>query len=138
MTRRNGIRRHASMYDFRDLDLLLKLEAEADNEGWVETEHLARSMGFGDDRQPLAVRLAWMRRFGMLSFDEKRRMWRLTDGAGRVIQARLRAAQSRTIEALPDESMIEVMANVTSRYRHASPMTAAMLRREFMYGTKPR
>lgn len=138
MPDRNGIRRHASMYDFRDLDLLLKLEEEGDNEGWVESRHLAGTLGFGDDILPIAQRLSWMRRYGMLDYNEEKKMWRLTDGAGRVIQARLKAAQSRTIEALPDESMIEVMANVTSRYHHGHPMIANMLRREFLYGTKPR
>lgn len=133
----NG-RRHASLYDFRDLDLLLKIEAEGDDEGWVDSEHLARSLGFGDDRMPIAQRLSWMRRYGMLGFDEQKRRWRLTDGALRVIDSRLRAAQAKSIDKLSDESMIEVMAAVTTRYQLGSPMIASMLRREFMFGTKLR
>jgi hypothetical protein len=30
------------------------------------------------------------------------------------------------------------MANITSRYHHGSPMMAHLLRREFLFGTKPR
>ena len=138
MSRRNGTGKHATLYDFRDLDLLLKIEDEGDNDGWVETEHLAGSLGFGDELRPVGIRLGWMRRFGMLEHDERDRRWRLTDGAGRVIDARLRAAQARSIENLPDESMIEVMAAVTTRYHLGSPMLATMLRREFLFGTKPR
>ena len=72
----------------------------------------------------------------MLDFDHTRRLWRLTPGARRVTDARLRASQARTIEALPDEAMVEVMANVTSRYRLGDPVTAHLLRREFLFGTK--
>jgi hypothetical protein len=138
MPRRNGDRPHASLYDFRDLDLLLKIEAEADEEGWLETEQAARSLGFGDDQRPLGIRFSWMRRYGMLEFDERRKMWRLTPAAQRVTEARLRAAATRQIEELPDEVMIEVMSKVTQRYLHGSPMVATMMRREFRFGTQPR
>jgi hypothetical protein len=130
--------RHATLYDFRDLDLMLKLEAEADEEGWVETAHAAASLGFGDDLLPISRRFSWMRRYGILEFDQQRKMWRLSPGGRRVTEARLRAAQSNGIEKLPDESMIEVMSKVTQRYWHGSPMIASMLRREFLFGTKPR
>lgn len=129
---------HATLYDFRDLDLMLKLEAEADDEGWAETEHMARALGFGDDGRPLGSRFSWMRRYGMLEFDGKRKMWRLTEAGQRVTKARVRAATSNGIERLPDEAMIDVMAKVTQRYLHGSPLIAHMLRREFLFGTKPR
>jgi hypothetical protein len=130
--------RHATLYDFRDLDLMLKLKAEGNSEGWVETEAMAEALGFGEDRLPIAQRLSWMRRYGMVEFDDQRRLWRLSEGGERVTQARLRAARSRAIEALEDEVMVEVMAKVTQRYLHGSPMLATMLRREFLYGTRPR
>lgn len=130
--------RHATLYDYRDLDLMLKLKAEGNGEGWVETEAMAELLGFGEDRLPIAQRLSWMRRFGMVEFDQQKRMWRLSQGGERVTEARLRAAQSRTIEDLPDEAMVEVMAKVGQRYVHGSPMVASMIRREFMFGTKPR
>ena len=79
-----------------------------------------------------------MRRYGMLEFDERRKMWRLTPAAERVTEARLRAAASTQIEELPDEVMVEVMSKVTQRYMHGSPLVATMLRREFQYGTQPR
>ena len=137
---RNGHRKHASMYDFRDLDLMLTLEERADDEGWSPTHDLASSFGFGDELQALGIRLGWMKHYGMVERKPSKgeSFWRLTDGGLRVIEARLRAAQSRTIEALPNESMVEVMANIAGRYHHADPMTAALLRREFMYGTRRR
>jgi hypothetical protein len=134
----------SSLYDFRDLDLLLKLDAEGDHEGWVETELLARTMGLNlnGDRQlrdtGIGPRLSWMRRYGMLERNSETGMWRLTPGAERVIRARLKAAQARSLEALPDGAMVEVMANVTHRYRFGDQMMAQMLRREFLFGTQPR
>jgi hypothetical protein len=137
MSSRNG-HRHATLYDFRDLDLMLKIENEADQEGWVEAAALAASLGFGEDVRPVAQRLSWMRRYGMLDRHKDSGDWRLTDGGLRVIEARLRAAQSRTIEAIPDEALVDVMAHVTSRFRLGDPMVATMLRREFLFGTKRR
>jgi hypothetical protein len=130
--------RRATLYDFRDLDLMLKIEDEADAEGWIETARLAESLGFGENQMPISRRLSWMRRYGMLDYDLREPRWRLTDGGVRVIEAKLKAAQARTIDALPDEAMVEVMANIGSRYHLGSPMIAAMLRREFLYGTRPR
>jgi DNA-binding IclR family transcriptional regulator len=128
----------ATLYDFRDLDVMLKLAREGDEDGWAETEGLARAMGLDDDRRNVGQRLSWMRRYGMIERDERTGLWRLTPGGERVTKSHLRAAASRTLEDLPEESMIEVMANVTHRYRFADSMTAALLRREFLYGTAPR
>jgi hypothetical protein len=131
---RNG---SANLYSFRDLDLLLKLQEEADEEGWVETAAAAESLGF-ERGLAVSTRFSWMRRFGMLEFDHKRKMWRLTPAAQRVTEARLRAAHAKTMEELPDELMVDVMSKVTQRYRHSDPMLATMLRREFAFGTQRR
>lgn len=126
--------RHATLYDFRDLDLMLKLDAEG---GEAETWEIADALGFHDqDRRAVGIRLAWMRRYGMLEFDQERRLWRLSKGGERVTAARLKAAQTKRIEELPDEAMVDVMASVTSRYRHGEPMLADLLRREFLFGTQ--
>ena len=135
---RNGNRRHATLYDFRDLDLMQRVEDEGNAEGWVETSDLAAALGFGEDLLPVAQRLSWMRRFGMMEYDADRRLWRVSEGGQRVTRAKLRAAQSRTIEALDDELFVDVMAKVGQRYVHGSPMLATMLRREFLYGTRAR
>lgn len=129
---------HATLYDFRDLDLMLKLEDEANDEGWADIEQMARALGFEDDRRPIAQRFSWMRRYGILEYDEPKKLWRLTLAGRRVVTAKLRAATSREIETLEDEAFVDVMAKVGQRYRHGSPMIAHMLRREFLYGTSPR
>jgi hypothetical protein len=56
----------------------------------------------------------------------------------RVISAKLKARDLAVVEKLPDEAMVEVMAQVTSRYHRGEAMLAHLLRREFLYGTKKR
>jgi hypothetical protein len=141
MTRRarNGRRSGATLYDFRDADVMFRLAEEGDDEGWIETEYLAGALGFnGDHLRNVGIRLGWMRRYGMVERDEKRGLWRLSPGGQRVVQARLRAAAVRELEALPEEALIEAMSSVVQRYRFVDAMTAHLLRREFMYGTQPR
>jgi len=130
--------RHATLYDFRDYELMARVEDEADGEGWVETELMARALGFEDDARPIGSRFSWMKRYGMLERNEESGMWRLTDAGRRVIKAKVRTATSREIETLEDEAFVDVMAKVGQRYRHGSPMLAHMLRREFLFGTAPR
>jgi hypothetical protein len=123
------------VYDIRDLDLMLRV---ADLTS-VTAKDLVKEFGANEDGgQHIASRLAWMRRFGMLSLNEKSREWSLSEGGQRVTKAQMKAVAKSRIESIPDEEMIEVMAHVTSRVRLGDPMTAAMLRREFQYGSRVR
>ena len=126
----------ASLYAFRDLDLMLAI---ADTENGIEAMELAQAIGLGEDgARAAAIRLSWMRRYGMLRYDDKARLWTLSPSGERVTSARLRAAAARTIDALPEESLVDVMAHVTTRYRLGDPVMAQLLRREFLYGTQKR
>jgi len=130
---------HASLYDFRDLDILFRI-AENTNGRGVTSHELAEDLGFPAEEgaRPVGIRLAWMRRYGMVAFDEDNRLWKLSRGGERVTQSQLRAPALRTLEKLPDESMIEAMAQVTSRFQRGDTMLAHMLRREFLFGTQKR
>lgn len=130
--------RHASLYDFRDIDLMLKIRAETNGHG-IPTSELADLLGFEEgDNRPVGIRLAWMRRYGMVAFDESDRTWSLSAAGERVTRAHIRSSKITAVERLPDEKMVDVMAHVTSRWRHSDPMLAQMLRREFLYGTQRR
>lgn len=122
----------ASLYEFRDLDLMLAVQSN----GGMTSAQLAESIGA--ETQGVGSRAAWMRRFGMFDFDEHSGMWTLSAGGERVIRSKRRANALRTVEDTPDEQMVDVMAHVTARYRLGDPMMAHLLRREFVYGTSPR
>lgn len=123
-----------SVYDIRDMDLMLHL-----TNGGATASQLAEEMGLGEGgSRHVGTRFAWMHRFGMLHLDLKSRLWSLSPGGERVVESKRRATRILKLESVPDEEMIEVMAHVTSRFRLGDPMNAAMLRREFQYGTSPR
>jgi len=129
---------HATLYDFRDLDLMLHL-AEMSNGKGVPTPELAEVLGFAEgDNRAVGIRLAWMKRYGMVAYDDKDKLWSLSRGGERVTQAHLRAPALRAVEQMPDESAVELMAHITSRFQRGEPMIAQMLRREFLFGTKRR
>lgn len=129
-----------NLYEFRDLDIMLKLAEEGDEEGWVETRSIASSLGIPEDDKinGMGGRLAWMRRYGMLDYDEQRKLWRLSRSGQRVTESKLRAAAATTIDKVPDDQLVDVMAHVTTRFRLGDPVMAHLLRREFAYGTSPR
>ena len=131
-------RHHLTVLDYKDTDLMAKV-SEGGGEG-VTAAELAEAIGIanGDGIRAVGMRFAWMKKFGMLDYDEKKHLWTLTDGADRVMAAQQIAAMTTVIEKVPDESMVEIMAHVTSRFRLGDPMVATMLRREFQYGTSPR
>ena len=121
----------ATMYDFRDLDLMAKL---AEHGGMTSAE-MADAVGL-NGRGSMGSRLAWMRSYGFVEFDAEGRTWDLSPGGRRIITANIRASALSAIEKVPDEAMVEVMAHVTSRYRHGDALNAHLLRREFLFGTK--
>lgn len=124
----------ASLYDFRDLDLMLAI---ADANGGIESRELAEEIGLGEDGSRAAsIRLSWMRRYGMVSFDPDKRLWTLSPSGVRVVEARLRGLAAPKLDAIPEEELIDVMAHVTMRYRHGDAVIAQLLRREFLYGTQ--
>jgi hypothetical protein len=123
----------ASLYEFRDLDLMMVLHAE----GEMTSGELADALGI-KDAHAVGSRGAWMRRFGMFEYDPMKKVWTLSTGGQRVVKAKRRAAALRTVEDVPDESMVDIMSHVTARYRLGDPMMAQLLRREFAYGTSPR
>lgn len=132
--------KHASLYDFRDRDIMFRLaEAINGSHAGIPSTELADMLGFDEgDTRPVAIRMTWMKRYGMVLFDDKARLWSLSPSGRRVVEAHLKAPELKIVEKLPDETMIEVMAQVTSRYMRGEPMLAHMLRREFLYGTRAR
>lgn len=130
----------ATLFDFRDTELMIKIAEEANgSRKGIATSELAEALGFEEgDNRPMGMRLGWMRKYGMVLFDENERTWRLSAGGRRVVEARVRSREIEVVDKLPDEAMVEVMAHVTSRYRHGQSTLAHLLRREFLYGTQRR
>ena len=132
---------HATLYDFRDIDLMVKMAAVGDELGRISATDLAGEAGLNTENggpRSMGIRLAWMKRYGFVVYDDKEHLWAPSTAGRRVVEAHLRASQQKTIEQIPDESLVEVMAHVTSRFRLGDPVNAQLLRREFMFGTQRR
>lgn len=129
--------KHLTLFDFRDVDLMHKIAAEGGADG-LTSQELADALGMRDDIQAVAIRSAWMRRYGFFEFDVERRLWRLSEAGYRIVESDVRASTIERLAKVPDEQLVDVMAHVTSRYRHGDSTTAILLRREFVYGTSPR
>ena len=120
-----------SIREFRDLDILVKLRES----GPILSRDLASELGADEHGSVIGRRLGWMRHYGMLERNDGS-LWSLTDAGKRVVFARKRAALMQELGELPEEELIEVMAEVCARYRLGNPMIATMLRREFVFGTQ--
>jgi hypothetical protein len=129
---------HATLYDFRDIDLMMRIADESERR--IESTELAEAVGLGENggARALGRRLAWMKRYGFVTYNEKEHYWALSAAGERITAAHLKAAQTKSLEKVPDEAMVEVMSHVTSRYRHGDPIIANLLRREFLFGTQKR
>ena len=129
----------ATLYDFRDLDLMMRIADDAEKR--ITSKDLAESIGLDAEdggTQAVGIRLSWMKRYGFVEYHSNEKDWTLSQGGRRITEAHLRAAQVKAIEAVPDEAMVEVMSHVTSRYRLGDPVIASLLRREFLFGTAKR
>lgn len=138
MAKRKQYAHHATLYDFRDLDIMYKID-EAANGAGVDAHELSELLGFEAEskeaHRSVGIRLAWMRRYGMVAYDESSKHWALSRSGRRVVQAQLKAPQLKVVKEMPDELMVETMAMVTSRFQRGDSMLGHMLRREFKYGT---
>jgi hypothetical protein len=123
MAKRKPSEFHATLYDFRDIDIMFKI-AESTNGTGVSSPDLAEMLGFEaeDGARPIGIRLAWMKRYGMVAYNEREHLWKLSKGGLRVREAHLRAPELKLIDNMPDETMIDVMAHVTSRFQRGETM----------------
>src|SRR4051794_7410473 len=89
----------ATLYDFRDLDIMYRL-AEDEN-GGVDTYDLANMLGFDVEEsgsRHVGTRMAWMRHYGMVAFNENTRHWSLSRSGRRVVDANLRAPTLKIVD----------------------------------------
>lgn len=126
-----------SLYDFRDLDLMTSARDVLDERGRFTANDLAEAIGFEDELRNVAIRLSWMRRKGVFLYDTERKEWDFTRRAEQVLEAV--AADLNGGEELDEPAgagLVLEMARVRRQARTADPMTAELVRREFLFGTR--
>jgi hypothetical protein len=69
---------HATLYDFRDIDLMVKMAAVGDELGRISATDLAGEAGLNTENggpRSMGIRLAWMKRYGFVVYDDKEHLW---------------------------------------------------------------
>src|SRR5262249_53617410 len=107
MARRRQPAVHATLYDFRDIDIMLKIDEVANGSG-IDVNELAELMGFDAEEggRPMGGRMRWMRQYGMVVYDDKSKHWALSRSGKRIVGAKLRAPELKIVKEMPDEKMI--------------------------------
>lgn len=128
--------------DYTDRELLHILNDVADEEGWASSEVLANAIGIkprGKDprgpRRCVAMRFAWMARYGWVRRDPTNTMWRLTKDGEELISGKLRPALKQSLKEMRPADRVMLMREMTTAYRNAPQSAATMYRREWIHGT---
>ena len=128
-----------TIFDFSDREVLFRLGDTLDEHGKVSSHELGRALGLSDeDGRNVGVRLAWMRRFGVIDKagrDGKRgTLWTLTPLGRNLLDGNLSVAQREQLAAVSDAQRITLMETLAGRARKHDQMRT-LLRRSWQNGT---
>jgi hypothetical protein len=126
-----------TLEDFSDRELLFALEEHADSDGLVTSAALAEGLGLAasgtlkNPTQNVAIRLSWLKRYGVVYREVGR--WGLTQVGYRLMHGSLRAAERRALEDIDDERMYAVMQAISSSFTRIHDEAATMAARHWRY-----
>ena len=126
--------------DFSDRELLFALEEHADSNGMVTVLALAEGMGLSGLDHPtrnLSSRLSWLRRYGVVDRDEKRRWFLTTEGA-RILHMGLKRREATALEGMDEHALFAAMEMFGNRFMSARPESATMAQRQWRYAMAQR
>lgn len=127
--------------EFSDLELLAALIEHADDEGQISSAELADALGLSGLKHPrrnVAIRLSWLKRYGVLYRDETTQKWGLTPVGETLINGNLRAAERRLLEGLDQGKLYAVIREVSRSMVEAHDEAATMAARQWRHGMAQR
>jgi DNA-binding IclR family transcriptional regulator len=133
-----------TLEEFSDRELLFALEEHADGDGLVSSQALAEGLGlvsqngFKHPGRNVAVRLSWLKRYGVVHRDDETHRWGLTPVGYRLMHGSLRKAENRMLEDIDDERMFAVMERVGSNLLRSGDEAATMVARHWRYSMAAR
>lgn len=129
--------RSMKLDDVSDREVLALLRDVADADGMVTTLDMATAMDLGT-KHPLSnvgVRLAYLRRIGMLERDPDNKKWYLTSIGQQYVAGRLSATQQRALESLRTEGAAwAATESLSALLKEAGDAQATMMRRQWQHG----
>ena len=134
--------------DYNDRELLRIVHDLSDQNGWVESVHLAEHLfpaqiraGREDRDQALRCvgqRLSWMRRFGVIQKNEsngKKGSWGLTAAGKTLLLGSIPEKERKVIENLKENQLLDLTETLSMRYFYAGDVAATMMRRQWQFGS---
>lgn len=127
--------------DFSDRELLYALEDYADSDGLVSSQALAEGLGLKTLKHPvqsIAIRLSWLKRYGVVRRVEETGQWGLTSVGESIMHGDLSNAQERLLANVEPDRLFAIMHAVGGHLSAASPEAATMASREWRYNLAAR
>jgi hypothetical protein len=127
--------------EFSDRELLYALEEHADDDGTVSSRELAEGLGLTGMKNPhqnIAIRLSWLKRYGVVYRDQETGRWGLTPVGETLMHSNLRAAERRLLEGLDPDKLLVVMQQLGGAMINANSEAATMAAREWRYSMAAR
>lgn len=128
--------------EFSDRELLFALEEFADDEGMATSQAIADGLGFQPSpglqhpHQNIAIRLSWLKRYGIVIREGRR--WGLTDTGHRLMHGRLRASERRVLDNLDGDRLYAVMQEIGSHMLTTEDEAATMVHRAWRHSMAQR
>lgn len=130
--------------EFSDRELLFAFEEHADAEGTITSHELADGLGLvasdglKHPHQNVAVRLSWLKRYGVLYRDPATARWGLTPAGHRVIHGGLKAGQKRALTEFDEDALFAAVELMGRRMVDAHSEAATMAQRQWRYSLAER
>jgi hypothetical protein len=128
--------------EFSDRELLFALEEFSDDEGLATSQAISDGLGFEPipgtrhPHQSIAVRLGWLRRYGVVHRDKAG--WGLTDVGYRLMHGTLRASERRVLDNLDGDRLYAVMQEIGSHMLTTGDEAATMVHRSWRHSMAQR
>lgn len=122
------------LHDYSDRELVHLVADMSDDDGWTRPEEIAERAGIGrENARAVAMRLAWMRRYGIV---EKNRQhparWSLTEAGEEMVAGhKLNGGTLLALRKLKDHEIVWASHTLAGRFQEAAAPHAVMTRREW-------
>lgn len=133
-----------TLEEFSDRELLAAFEDHGDSDGTVSSGELADGLGLSSREglkhptQNIAVRLTWLKRYGVLGRDPETRRWFLTDAGYRVVHGGLRSKETRALSEFDEDALYAAAELLGRRMVGAHSEAATMAQRSWRFSLAER
>ena len=128
-----------TLEDFSDRELLFALEEHSDGEGTISSHELSDGLGLQPQnglKHPhmnVAIRLSWLKRYGVVARNDETRRWFLTPVGSRLMHGSLKAGERRLMDDLDEDRLFAAMESLGQRMVGAHDEAATMVARHWRY-----